>query len=1142
MNFIPYQKFRLINNLGAGVVTLIALVTYWLTAEPGASFWDSPEFIAAGYGLEPNHPPGAPLYALICRFVATFAPSPEYVAHFVNLTSGFFTALTIGLLFHTISWFARKMLHISEDDDVPLPKAITSYGAAAVGTLIFAWSDTLWFSAVEAEVYALSVFITALTVWVMLLWHDTRDEAQASRLLILEAYLIGLSISVHQLNLLVIPALVMIMVYKLNKRVSPLRMIGALIFSLLPIALILFGMMPGMPKIVGETEILAVNRFGLDYGSGVAAYFIILTAVLLTMLVIASRTRSRFFMLVMLCIVAILILTPAAAAVAIVALIASVLILHVSGRRLAEVAWCTAMVVTGFSCYLILPVRGASNPPMNQGAPDNPFSFQAYLDREQYGSHPLFYGHTPYSPYLREERMDSDGNPEYTHLALVKQGPRIFPAVKDATAADRGNLRSENEKREFDRHTKTPDSPSPYYVTAGYRYTAKRAPELNTLFPRIFSTDPSDIESYRSWANMTPESMDSVEISFAVDSAGRNVGRLDPATGVRHKGKALRPTTVHHATFFAGYQLSYMYFRYLLWNFAGRQNDLASQGQIDTGNFITGFPAIDDAMLGPQSLLPERHGEESPGHNAYFLLPLLLGIVGLLAQSAAGKEGVRGLSVVALLFFMTGVAIVIYLNQTPCEPRERDYSFVGSFFAFSIWCGLGVIPVVALMKKILVRILRRNGERALPAAAGVAICMAVPLLMLAQNYDDHDRSGRMVATDWAVNTLRSLDKDAIIFVSGDNFTFPLWYAQEVLGERRDVRVVNTSYLNTSWYPLQLMTQAWDSAPLPFTVTAAQVGYGAFLAVLPPGYCAPADGIATLRELYAHQGDMSPRISSSLLTGDSICVNLGKSITGENLLMADIILTNAARGWKRPIYFSESIKREEMLGLSGNVARQGYVYRLFPNAVDENDDNTSLRLFSEIYSYGGASNPGVYMDEVNGDQIARLRRLMLASARRIASRGDTASARAGAALVGLAIRELPPAAWPFTLYKDRGEVYSEAVDAAEALLTASQITGDARLRTRAFRILLEDIDYSLSFREYYNAIAPGQRAVLTPEFSRRARMWAMPLVKYLEAGGDRRALPLDRLKGIDLSEERKQLNEIIRNGQAAHDSIMSLLAP
>lgn len=1121
-------------------VTLVALITYWLTVEPGASFWDSPEFIASGYALEPNHPPGSPLYALVCRFVANFAASPQDVALCINLTSGLFTALTIGLLFLTIAWFARNMLHIPPYTGMTHAEAATVLGSATVGSLIFAWSDTLWFSAVEAEVYALSVFITALTVWLMLLWHDARDPARASRLLILEAYIIGLSISVHQLNLLVIPALVMIMVYKRRRRVAPLHLIAALLVSLLPVAIILFGMMPGIPQRVGEVELIAVNRFGLDYGSGITACFIILTVALIAMLAVASWGRSRTAIAVMLALVAALILTPLTAAVAIIAIVASALIPRISTRSLAEAAWCTAMVVIGFSAYLILPIRGAANPPMNQGAPGTPFSFQAYLDREQYGSHPLFYGQTPFSPYLRQERIDSAGNPDYTHIALRKQNPRIFPAVKGATAADRGNLRSEKEKMEFDKHTKTAGSPQPYYVTAGYRYSAKRAPELDALFPRIFSSDASDIDSYRSWAAMTPESMDSVEVSFAVDSAGNHVGRLDRATGKRSMEKALRPTALQHAAYFAGYQLSYMYFRYLLWNFAGRQNDLASQGQIDTGNFITGFPIIDDAMLGPQGLMPERNGTRSPGHNVYYLLPLLLAIAGMMAQSGAGREGMRGLSVVALLFFMTGVAIVIYLNQTPCEPRERDYSFVGSFFAFSIWCGLGVIPVVALAKKAARRIFRRKGTGFAPALAASALCMAVPLLMLAQNYDDHDRSGRMVATDWAVNTLRSLDKDAIIFVTGDNFTFPLWYAQEVLGCRRDVRVVNTSYLNTYWYPLQLMTPAYSSPPLSFTITPAQVGYGAFLSVLSPGYSIPADGIATLRSLYSHSGDSGPRLASSLLTADSLCLDLGNAITGEHLMMADIILTNASQGWKRPVYFSESIKRENMLGLSGNVARQGYVYRLFPSPVDENDDDTSRRLFSTVYSYGAVAKPGVYIDEVNGDQVERMRRLMLATARRLALRGDTASARQGAALVQTALREMPPATWPLTIYKDRGEALSEAVDAADALLLAARLTSDDSLRRQALRILLDDINYSLSFREYYNALDSRQRNVLTPEFLRRARMWALPLVKYLDAGGSRDALPLNRLKGIDMPRERKQLNDILKQNKAAHDSIMSLI--
>lgn len=668
----------------------IALVIYLLTLEPTVSLWDCGEFIASSYKLQVGHPPGAPLFMIIGRVFALFASDTEKVAMMINAVSAFVSAFTIMFLFWTISHLLKKLVLIPEKSTGKnaFSAMIVVLGGSFVGAMAYTFSDTFWFSAVEGEVYATSSLFTALVFWAILKWENIADEPGANRWLILIAYLIGLSIGVHLLNLLAIPAIVLVYYFK-KYQVTRKGVIYALGISAVILLLIMYGVIPGIVKVATVVEKFFTNSVGLHYNVGVVIYVALLLGIL-----IYGIYRTQFVK--------------------------------------KNVLWntillCFTVIIIGYSSYALIIIRSLAGPPMNENRPENVFALLSYLNREQYGDRPLLRGNL----YNAEVEDIEYKKPVY---ALNK------------------------EKNEYE-------------IT--YRKPELVMKDSKVLLPRIYSRDSNHKQAYQEFSTI------------------KDVNN---------------PTYLDNLEFLFRYQVGHMYLRYFMWNFVGKQNDIQGHGNVLNGNWISGIKAIDSARIGPQKYLPD-HMRDHPARNTYYFLPLLLGLLGLFFHL---DKNVRDFWVVMSLFILTGVAIVIYLNQTPYQPRERDYAYAGSFYAFSIWIGIGVAGIF--------RILHSKFKANLSAVLAVGIAfLAVPLLMAVENWDDHDRSGRYTARDIARNYLNSCDKDAIIFTVGDNDTFPLWYVQDVEGVREDVRIVNMMLFNMDWYVDQMRWQNYDSKPLPFSL-------------------------------------------------------------------------------------------------------------------------------------------------------------------------------------------------------------------------------------------------------------------------------------------------------------------------------------
>ncbi len=960
----------------------ILLTTYWLTAAPTVSFWDCPEYVSAAYLLEIGHPPGNPVWMLVGRIITLLAPEPKYAALAINLSSGLFTAFAAFFLAKTIFRVGLWVLLKLPRRHIPAPLAAA--GGALTGALAFGWCDSAWFSAVEAEVYAMSIFMTSLCVWLMTKWAGTRNRQDSWRLLVLIAYLFGLSVGIHQLNLLCIPALAMIWAVRRGIR-STSRLSLIFLLSLAAVGCVLLGMMPSTIALAAKFELLAVNSFGLPKLSGVVAYVLLLGLSLIGSLV-ATRLSDNRLIMAAACYPAIFlsgifIISEHFLAGAIISAVVSILLVtgsNFKARRLYLSMWMLAMLLTGYSCYALIPIRGDIPSPANAVMPGDPFSFAAYQSREQYGSKPLLYGPTPYSKAMLREDYDSAGHPLYRFYQLdyyrtvhvpYEKGARLktsLPGVSDADSARNARIMARDGNG---------------YIVRGMKARTIKTPELDMWFPRITSSNPSDIKSYGEWIGMTPETMASVDISEAFDSAGNAVAKMD-ASGERTRPKAKRPTYLQNAQWFVSYQTGYMYWRYLLWNFAGRQNDRPSQGEVQHGNFITGFPVIDNAMLGAEEYLPAVAGSGNKGRNRYFMLPLLLGIVGMIWLLKSRRRGMQACAVTAILFVMTGIAIVVYLNQDPGEPRERDYSFLGSFWAYCVWIGFGAVMIARRLRSIW----------------GFALPLAVLVWMGVENYDDHDRSGRYAARNFAANLLNTLEPDAVIFVNGDNYTFPLWYAQEVEGIRRDVRVVNLAYLNSPVYAANLMKDWRDSKALPMTLTRCDIIWEAFrMAKIRPGAndTIPAtDALDSLRK--SPVPEFPTRYVTLRVSPDSTIVydlrNLkssGASIDFGRLMMFDIIATGGNSTRKRPVYWLYSVSADKRIGLSTVSSPWLFGYRF----GIMNQAKSDSMLLAEASKVVPANPPGrdVYMDHVPAAQIASQRGAMTAAALRLLHNGRLGAA-------------------------------------------------------------------------------------------------------------------------------------------------------
>ncbi|MDE5663281.1 MAG: DUF2723 domain-containing protein [Muribaculaceae bacterium] len=1077
------KKYNLVNNVGGWIVFAIALVTYWLTLEPTASYWDCGEFIIQADKLEVGHPPGNPIFMLTARFFANFAPDAQHVSLMVNAMSGLLSALTILLLFWTISHLVRRLIVGNPDYSVgaiPAPVADCSQvskgnaelslwqylvimGSAAVGSLAYCWSDTFWFSAVEGEVYAFSSFCTALVFWLILKWENRADNPGADRYLVLIAYIIGVSVAVHLLNLLCIPAIVLVYVYRKYQNMNLVKSLLALVVSFVIIFLVLYGLVPGFIKVAQQFELLFVNSFHAPFNTGAIVYAFVALVVFGFALYEIGASRSdkvaRLGFLLAITISGMLFIGDSAwVGWVLTALLAAYLFTKfgrsLSRRVMSVIMWSVAMIFVGYSSYALILIRSSADTPMNQNSPDNVFDLASYLNREQYGETPLLYGETMYSSPQRivgdydSENLGEwpDGTPATLlrprYIGSVVDGgkPLYAKGVEGAEPHSEYNLLSVSEQQ---RNAELAHRGGDYYVMKDHKPEAKMNPELNMLFPRLYSRQHASL--YANWVRLDTLPDQLVAISAIDSRTGEEVPELNISgqpeinqmtQSVYYPQKyAFKPSFAQNLAYFFNYQLNHMYLRYFMWNFAGRQNDVLNQaGELDAGNWVSGIPFIDNPRLGDQSLLPDDLGRDNPGHNVYFMLPLILGLIGLVWQSFAGKRGIEQFWVVFFLFFMTGIAIVLYLNQTPGQPRERDYAFAGSFYAYAIWIGMGVAGLYAIVAGRL----RNQKQRTVAAGAAVVLGLVIPVQMVSQTWDDHDRSGRYAARDYAINYLESLEPNAIVFCNGDNDTFPLWYAQEVEGVRPDVRIINLSYLTSDWYANQQRMQSYEGAPVDFTSTPDQIAYGLMdVTVLPYANESPADLLSSLKLLFegktidegsgyrqlassvvkipvdkeavVARGLVAPKDTADIV--DEIVVDLGNTTAyrkkgylalGE-VLMLDIIATNAAKGWPRPIYWCSTVGDEYHLGLTDYLRTTGMTHQLVPTMQAGKAARTdrAYPVITQKYRFGGADAEGhtPYFDETARRMLFSVRNSIVETASqllyegdRYLAAGDTAAAR------------------------------------------------------------------------------------------------------------------------------------------------------
>lgn len=880
------MNYKRLNNISGWIAFLIAAITYLLTMEPTASFWDCGEFITTSFKFEVGHPPGAPFFMLLGRMFNMFG-GPQSAAILVNILSALASAFTILFLFWTITHLTRRL--IAKEETPTIAETVAILGSGMVGALAYTFSDTFWFSAVEAEVYATSSLFTAVVFWAILKWEDIADQPGANRWLVLICYLAGLSVGVHLLNLLAIPAIVFIYYYK-KYNVTKKGICTALIVSGVILAFVLYGIIPGVIKIATWFELLFTNGFGLPINTGMIFYIVLLIALLAFGIYYTYKKNKIVWNTIILCV---------------------------------------SVIILGYGSYAIIPIRSAANPPMDQNSPDNAFSMLSFLNREQYGDRPLLYGQYYNSP-LDSENPYIDQRKEY--------------AKKDGR-----------------------------YIVANVRQTTNYQDEFCTVFPRMWSrVDPRHEEAYKEWGKIT-----------GVKKTYKN-GRGETQTIVI-------PTFKENLRFFFKYQVNFMYFRYFMWNFAGRQNDIQGNGNVVDGNWISGIKFLDEMRLGNQDNLPPKYAD-NPARNTYFLLPFILGILGIFFQYESGKQGKRDLWVVFLLFIATGLAIVVYLNQSPYQPRERDYAYAGSFYAFSIWIGMGVAWLCKAVGKKL--------SGAIPASVITVACLFVPILMACQNWDDHSRAGRTTAPDFGKNYLSCIEPQGVIFTNGDNDTYPLWYNQEVEGFGTDVRVCNLSYFQTDWYVQQMQRKAYESEPLPIDFTYDQYAQGKRDVVYimedpknkgrklelgkaldfirsdnPATKLTYADDACYLpvRNLYLVV-DKEKVIANKVVPPeqyesivDTMFITLSRSyITKDELMVLDLLNNK----WERPLYYAVSVGTDKYLSLDKYFRLEGLAYRIVPILSTNNDtyekgnidvDRTYTNMM-EKFRWGNLAEPKVYADE------------------------------------------------------------------------------------------------------------------------------------------------------------------------------------
>lgn len=885
----------------------ISAVVYLLTMEPTASLWDCSEFIATSYKLEVGHPPGAPLFMMLNRLFTMFASDVTKVAAMVNTASAIASALTIAFLFWTIAHLARRMWNKTEIE-LSSAQTFAIMGAAFVGSMAYAFTDTFWFSAVEGEVYAQSSLFTALVFWAILKWENIATEPHANRWLVLLAYLMGLSIGVHLLNLLAIPAIVFVYYYKLYPTRSKAGWWKAFGVSIAILAGALYVIIPGTIEIGAWFDRIAVNSFGMSVNSGLLIFFVGLLALL---------GYAIYYT-------------------------------HKKGKVLLNtIALCITVMLIGYSTYASVVIRSVENPPMNSNSPSDPYQLLSFLNRDQYGNRPLIKGQ-----YYSAPPID-----------YIKENSYYY----------------DSETKKY----------VPYEYIAGYVFD----PRFTTIFPRMYSEGHA--AEYERWANMS------------------NPRKIK----ISENKSVVMPSFADNLAYFFNYQVSFMYWRYFMWNFVGRQNDIQSQGEITQGNWLSGIKPIDALYLGPQEGLPNELANNK-ARNTYYFLPFLLGLAGLFYQL---KHDRNNFTVVMWLFFMTGIAIILYLNQTPLQPRERDYAFAGSFYAFSIWIGLGVSALYDFAK----RFIKEDKTR---AVAATLVCLAVPSILIAENWDDHSRAERYVARDFGANYLKTTLPGSIILPYGDNDTFPLWYNQEVEGVRTDVKIMNLSYLQSDWYTEQMTQRTYDAKGVDFTIPRNKYyrnnesipivevvkDYQPIMDVLnfikndsptKKRITAQFDGQVTdfipTRKIAIPVNKQNAIKSGivaakdSLLMVDTVYLTLkGNSLTRSDYMILDMIGTS---DWSRPIYFTQPSVLDKFPEIKDYMQQDGLAYRLVPIKTKSEmlnmgriDSDYLYNKFMNEFKYGNVEAENTYVDSFVGHTLnaTQLHNTVARLASQLLNEGDT----------------------------------------------------------------------------------------------------------------------------------------------------------
>ena len=1015
------KQYRLVDNIFGWVAFVIAAFVYCSTIEPTASFWDCPEFITTAYKQEIGHPPGAPFFMLLGNFFTHFASDATQVAKMVNTMSALLSAVCILFLFWTITHLARKLI-ISDWKEMTTSKLIAIEASGMVGALIYTFSDTFWFSAVEGEVYAFSSAFTAVVFWLILKWEDHADEPHSDRWLVLIAYMTGLSIGVHLLNLLCIPAIVLVYYYKKVPHANLKGSLLALILSFAVVVAVLYGVVPGIITVGGWFELFFVNVLGCPFNTGEIVYIISLVAAVIWGIYETYNAtdknvkRQNIAFILGFGMLGIPFYGYGWSAV-ICGVIAMAILWFVLGyKRKQEVATgvdettgitkkkmqllplvsarikntallCMLMLMIGYSSYALIVIRSSANPPMDQNSPEDIFTLGSYLSRDQYGDRPLFYGQA----YTSQVALQVEGNmckPE------MKEGAPVYQRKEKATA----------------------DEKDSYFIVSHknkYQYAQ------NMFFPRMY--DAAHAQAYEDWMG----GVDGTEVPY--DRCGENI-------------MVKVPSQVDNIRFFLSYQCNFMYWRYFMWNFAGRQNDIQGNGEPEHGNWITGFSFIDDSLYGDQSKLPDDL-KNNKGHNVFYCMPLILGLIGLFWQAwytrkrkviKNGKEveeilpiGIQQFWVVFFLFFMTGLAIVIYLNQTPMQPRERDYAYAGSFYAYAIWCGLGVLAIIDLLKKKA-----KLSGTAISAIVAV-ITLLVPIQMASQTWDDHDRSNRYTCRDFGQNYLMSLQEkgNPIIFTNGDNDTFPLWYNQEVEGVGTDARVCNLSYLQTDWYIDQMKRPAYNSPSVPITWPRLDFcsGTNEYVTVEPgakqqilefykqdPEAAKKQFGdepfelknvlkywvrsknpdlhIIPTDTLYVTIDKEAVKKSGMMMASDTIPDKMVISLAGKtalykgDLMMLEMI---AQCNWVRPIYVALTVGEENYMNLGDNFVQEGLVNRITPFTTNKPgaknfDTEKAYHNIMTRFKFGNLKQKGLYIDETTMRMCYTHRRLLAQTALQLLS--------------------------------------------------------------------------------------------------------------------------------------------------------------